>query len=140
MDLKHKELVIRIVLGIFLLSLLVFIVAPKQEQQVNYSKNTTATEQKLGKITIINIILTPKGFEPQEITIKKNDVIVWTNKSGKRASVNSAEYPTHRLFPVLNLGIFEDGQSVQTRILRSGEFRYVNHYIPQQTGTITVKN
>ena len=137
---QRTNMIPRIILGIFVLTLLAFFVLPKPQSTKLSPLDQQTVPQQVNRNSIHTITLTPKGFEPQEITIKKNDVIVWTNKSGKRASVNSAEYPTHRLFPVLNLGIFEDGQSVQTRILRAGEFRYVNHYIPQQTGTITVKN
>lgn len=130
----------RVILGIFVVSLLAFFALPKPQINKNLNSEQQTPQPQVNRSAIHAITLTKKGFEPQNITIKKGEVLVWTNKSGKKASVNSADYPTHRLFPILNLGTFEDGQSVQTLILRTGEFRYVNHYNPQQIGNITVKN
>ncbi len=94
----------------------------------------------LSKKTIVvhSITLTSRGFEPSKITIKKGEIVRWTNHSGKTGSVNSAEHPTHMLYPFLNLGQFDNNSSVQATIYRTGELRYVNHYIPSQRGTIIV--
>ncbi len=102
--------------------------------------NTTSEVNKSNiKPVVHSVTLTTSGFIPKNITMNKGEVIIWTNKSGKEASVNSADHPTHKLFPVLNLGSFDNGQNLQTRIYRTGELKYVNHLNPSQTGTITVK-
>lgn len=134
---KHKEMIGRIFLGMIILTALAFIITPKpQEKKLTYRSPTVAPQNP--RATTHTVILNSKGFEPSIIKIKKGEVIIWTNKSGKEASVNSADHPTHKLFPVLNLGSFQDGQSVQARIFRTGELKYHNHLNPSQTGTITV--
>lgn len=85
-----------------------------------------------------NVTLTKDGFEPKDIVVKKGDVVVWTNQSGKQSSVNSADQPDHQKYPFLNLGIFEDGQTLQTPFVETGKFEYVNHLNPKNTGTVTV--
>lgn len=134
---KQKIMLLRIIIGITLLSLLVVLIVPKNKSTNYYPQQTNPNTSKQ-RIVMHTITLTAKGFEPKNITIKKGEVIVWTNKSGKQASVNSADHPTHKLFPVLNLGTFNDGSSVQARIFRTGELKYHNHLNPSQTGTITV--
>lgn len=134
---KHKEMIGRIFLGIIVITILAIAIIPKSQNNSSLDPFTTPTPKKR-QVVKHTVNLTTKGFEPNIILIKKGEVIIWTNNSEKEASVNSADYPTHKLFPVLNLGSFKDGQSVQTRIYRIGELRYVNHLNPQQTGIIMV--
>lgn len=134
---KHKEMIGRIFLGIIVITILAIAIIPKpQKKELIYRSPTIAPQQV--RATTHTVILTSKGFEPNRITIKKGEVIIWTNNSGKTASVNSANHPTHKLFPVLNLGAFEDGENTQARIFRVGELAYHNHLKPEQTGTIIV--
>lgn len=132
MKINNRERIGRILFGIFILSLLIILIVPKNTQKK--PKNSAAPQ-----ITQHTITLSGTGFNPQTITIKKGEAIVWTNKSRVRASVNSAEYPTHQLFPILNLGAFNNGQNLQAIFKDAGEFKYVNHFIPSQTGTVIVK-
>lgn len=136
MNRKRREMIKRIVLGVFTLVVLAIIIIP-QSPKKNPSV-TTLTTPTIKQLARHSINLTSKGFEPERISIKKGEVVVWVNKSGKEATVNSANHPTHKLFPVLNLGSFSNGSSVQARIYRVGEFRYHNHLNPSQTGTIVV--
>ena len=85
------------------------------------------------------IILEAEGFKPNVLEIERGDVVTWINKSGKDASVNSANHPNHALFPELNLGLFKDGQSLQAQIFGSGELKYLNHLEPTQSGKLNVK-
>ncbi len=134
---KQIEMMLRVIFGILILSIIAIMIIPQTQKKDKVSPSIATKTQK--EVVISHIVnLTSKGFVPQKITIKKGEVIVWSNKSSKKASVNSADYPTHKLFPVLNLGLFNDGENVQARIFRTGELRYVNHLIPSQTGTITV--
>jgi len=134
---KHKEMVGRLVFGIVIVVILGVIIIPKPQNNSSLDPFATPTPQKKAVVKH-TVNLTTKGFEPNIILIKKGEVVIWTNNSGTEASINSADYPTHKLFPVLNLGSFKDKQSVQTRIYRIGELRYVNHLNPKQTGTIIV--
>lgn len=87
----------------------------------------------------VNITLTSSGFDPKEVTVTKGSTVVWTNKSGQSATVNSADHPTHLLYPALNLGEFADGQTLQLMFNDAGTFGYHNHYNPSVYGKIIVK-
>lgn len=89
------------------------------------------------KITTVN--LTDKGFEPETVKIKVGEAVTWTNESGKEASINSANHPTHKLYTFLNLGLFSSGSSIQTQFSNKGTFKYHNHLVPSQTGTVIVE-
>ncbi|MBI3984847.1 MAG: cupredoxin domain-containing protein [Candidatus Levybacteria bacterium] len=86
-----------------------------------------------------NVQVSASGFEPQEIKIKKGARVVWTNTSGAKATVSSDVHPTHLLFPFLNLGAFEDKQSVSVIFEKPGTYTYHNHFKPSQTGTVVVE-
>lgn len=89
--------------------------------------------------TIVTVDLTSNGFNPSQIIVKKGERIIWVNKSGKIATVNSDNHPTHLLYPFLNLGEFNNGSSLQVVMNTIGTFTYHNHYQPSQKGTIIVK-
>ncbi len=86
-----------------------------------------------------NVQVSASGFEPQEIKIKKGARVVWTNASGKKVTVNSGVHPTHLLWPFLNLGAFEDKQSVSVIFEKPGTYTYHNHFNPSQKGTVVVE-
>lgn len=85
------------------------------------------------------INLTKSGFDPATIRIKKGTLIQWINQSGTAASVNSANHPTHQVYPSLNLGKFPDGAGVSLIFNDSGTYKYHNHLNPSQTGTVVVE-
>lgn len=90
-----------------------------------------------GQIT--NVILGDSDFVPKDITVKTGTTVVWINKSGKSATVNSYDHPTHKLYPFLNLGEFASGSSVQIVVEKAGKYSYHNHLNPSETGTITAE-
>lgn len=79
------------------------------------------------------------GFSPESITIKKGAKVIWTNNSGKTATVNSAPHPVHTSYPPLNLGSFNDGDSLEVSFPDPGTYKYHNHLNASQGGTITVE-
>jgi len=91
------------------------------------------------KETIANVNLTSSGFDPKTITVKAGTRVIWLNKSGGGATVNSAVHPTHQAYPPLNLGQFPDGSSVQLVFDKTGTYKYHNHLNPSQTGTVVVE-
>lgn len=137
---KHYRLKIgRVLLIITLISLFIFLILPKGEK-VQVLKKTLHPTPTAPQYKTHAIELTTEGFSPRSITIKKGDIVTWTNKSGKQASVNSAEFPTHKLFPELNLGTFENNSVLQAKIETLGELRYVNFFNNLQRGTILVED
>lgn len=104
--------------------------AQKSEQPAAASP----TEAKTTTVTI-----TSSGFEPQTVTIKVGEKVVWMNKSGGVANVNSAVHPTHQVFPPLNLGQVADGSSLELIFDKAGTYKYHNHLDASQTGTVVVE-
>lgn len=85
------------------------------------------------------VTLTQSGFEPATITVKTGTKVVWGNRSGTAATVDSAGHPTHLIYPPLNLGQFSDGQSLSLVFDKSGTYKYHNHLNPSQTGQVVVE-
>lgn len=88
---------------------------------------------------ITTITLSDTGFVPKDIIVKTGTRVIWVNKSGKTATVNSDDHPTHRLYPFLNLGEFENSSSVQVVAEKTGKYSYHNHLNASETGTVTVE-
>lgn len=85
------------------------------------------------------VLLTAKGYEPAEIKIKAGSQVIWTNKSGNTATVNSDNHPAHLLWPFLNLGAFKDGETVTVIFDKAGTYTYHNHFNSTQKGTVVVE-
>lgn len=127
----------RILFGALILSALIMIIAPKQENPISSSPNSTVKNAQ--PVIKHSVTLTKNGFEPKELTINKDEVVIWTNNSGEDASVNSADFPTHKRHKFLNLGLFSNNSSLQAQITTVGLLEYVNALNPSQKGTIIVK-
>lgn len=110
----------------------------QQSQDVNptTTQQTSPVEEKKSETTIT---LTSSGFEPKTLTIKAGTKVVWTNKSGGTATVNSAPHPQHTDFPPLNLGEFGDGQSLELVFEKPGTYKYHNHLNASQFGQVIVE-
>ena len=117
------------------------------QSQNNQSSETTTNTEELPtsepteEVTAdeIQVELTTSGFSPNEITINKGTKIVWTNSSGKAATVDSALHPVHTTYPPLNLGSFNDGETLELIFNETGTFKYHNHLNPSQNGSVIVK-
>lgn len=86
-----------------------------------------------------NVTLTQDDFSPRTLTIKAGTMVVWTNKSGDDATVNSDPHPIHTDYPPLNLGNFADGGTLNLRFDKPGTYGYHNHLNPAEKGTIIVQ-
>ena len=86
-----------------------------------------------------NVAITSTGFEPATITIKAGTKVIWTNKSGAVATVNSAMHPTHLVYPPLNLNEVEDGKTVELVFDKAGTYKYHDHLNPSRFGTVVVE-
>lgn len=88
---------------------------------------------------VANVILGDSGFVPKDIIVKAGTKVVWTNSSGKTATVDSADHPTHRLNTFLNLGEFLNNSFLQVVFDKAGKYNYHNHLNASETGTVTVE-
>lgn len=107
--------------------------------EVSPTAQESTISQSEKQIQETNVIVTNSAFEPQTINIKVGTKVIWTNKSGGFANVSSDPHPTHINYPPLNLGRFEDNQTVELVFDKSGEFKYHNHLNPSAIGTIIVE-
>lgn len=79
------------------------------------------------------------GFSPNPATVKVSQAIEFKNDSGTDVQVNSANHPTHLLFPELNIGVIAPGESKSVTLTKPGTYKYHNHLNASQTGTIIVE-
>lgn len=107
----------------------------KKTDQTNTIAPSKISENK----NIATVTLTDSGFTPKDLIVKAGTTVVWLNKSGVAATVNSNDHPTHQLYPFLNLGEFGDSSSVQLSFDKPGTYTYHNHYNATSTGTVVVK-
>lgn len=88
---------------------------------------------------VANVNVTENGFEPQTITIKPGTQVIWRNISNSIATVNSDPYPVNNSYPPLNLGHFNNKQTVVLIFQKNGTYTYHNHLKPNQTGKVIVQ-
>lgn len=92
-----------------------------------------AAEQK------IEIMMTSKGFEPANITVKKGTKVTFVNKDNKSHWPASAPHPTHTIYPQFDpkAGIAA-GKSWNFTFDRAGEWKFHDHLLPTFFGSVTV--
>ncbi|KKQ25287.1 MAG: hypothetical protein US62_C0002G0032 [Candidatus Woesebacteria bacterium GW2011_GWA1_37_8] len=114
-----------------------FVIAKKTSNPYSQKQTTSSTQTE--ELTTVDVILTDTGFSPQTVTLKAGTKVNWTNKSGKTATVNSADHPTHLKYPALNLGNFSDGETLSLVFDKPGTYGYHNHLDSSQYGKIVVE-
>lgn len=122
-------------IGVFIVFMVINTRAKSPPPNINgYKEN----REKLPEEVII--LATNEGFSPEMITIKKGTSVRWINKNTSgRASVNSDDYPTNRLYPELNLGQFQEGATLVHIFNTPGVYTYHNQYNPSHSGQINVE-
>lgn len=110
-----------------------------QPVQPSGQTQQTQTPQTIDRGVEKTVTVTESGFEPSTITIKAGTRVLWMNKSGKTVTVNSDQHPTHKLYPFLNLGAFDNGSSVQIVFDKPGTYTYHDHLNPSHTGKVMVE-
>ena len=120
----------------------VFYKKGKSYTSQSYSKATETpviTKTPNGEVEEATINLTKSGFTPQTLTIKAGTKVIWINESGNAAAVNSANHPTHQVYPPLNLGEFEDGENLSLVFNTPGTYKYHNHLDATEFGSVVVE-
>ncbi len=130
----------KVVLGLLALVVVVGAVLLLTNSAKN-SQNNSATQQPSSGTMAKGetVSLTSSGFNPQSLTVKAGTTVTWVNNSGGPATVNSDDHPTHQKYPMLNLGKFEAGSSLQLKFDKPGTYTYHNHLNPSQKGTVVVQ-
>ncbi|MEK7087722.1 MAG: hypothetical protein AAB891_00345 [Patescibacteria group bacterium] len=88
----------------------------------------------------VRVIYNTQGFSPKTITIKKGDIVVFENKTGKSASVASDEHPTHLLYPEFDQYKSDQRGKAEFRFMfeKTGTWKYHDHLNATMTGTVIV--
>lgn len=108
--------------------------SPTSQPSVSSSPIQTGEKELEAKVT-----LTKSGFNPQTLKVKVGTKVVWSNVSGATATVNSSPHPAHTDYPPLNLGQFDNGETLSLVFDKAGTYKYHNHLNSSQFGTITVE-
>lgn len=117
----------------------VFFFVSKQSSKSPPATTPAKVTPTVFQLKEVTVTLTKDGFSPKKITINKGEGVRWINKSGEKASLNSADHPTHKKFPEINLGEFADKTMLNHVFTKVGTYEYHNHYLPSQTATIIVE-
>ncbi len=130
-------LVVVLIAGYLLLS-----TGTNKQKTETQNTNSAQNKEKTGSTKQLfqeTITLTNSGFDPKTLTIKTGGRIIWQNKSGVAGTVNSDNHPTNLLFPFLNLGRFNNNESMTVVFDKPGKYTYHNELNPDQKGTIVVE-
>lgn len=114
----------------------VFILGSNKDSNQTTSESVSQNQQIQNEAIVT---VTALGFAPQTLTIKAGTKVLWMNKSGAAATVNSGAHPAHLAYPPLNLGEFGNESSVQLVFDKPGTYNYHDHLNPSRTGTIVVE-
>ncbi len=85
------------------------------------------------------ITYTDSGFSPNPINVKVGEAVTFKNASNNVVQVNSAPHPAHNLFPMLNIGAINPGESKSVTFTAAGTYKYHNHLNASQNGQIIVQ-
>jgi len=146
----NKNVLIALVVVILVIGGVVLVKKNSNQAPANTNVNTPSTapsamkqspsgEPEVSSQKEDTVSLTSNGFEPQTITVKAGDKVVWTNKSGEVATVNSNPHPAHTDYPPLNLGSFQDGGKLELVFGKKGTYKYHNHLNASEQGVVVVE-
>lgn len=126
----NKNILIAIVIGILVIGAgAVYFISPQ--------KNGGGTKE-LGE-PAVTIVRTATGYEPNEVTIKKGDIILWTNESGEFHWPASDLHPTHGIYPefdpLVPVGPEEDWKFKFDKV---GVWKFHDHIRANEVGVVTV--
>ncbi len=89
--------------------------------------------------TTVTIVRTENGYEPKEVTVKKGDVVLWTNESGEFHWPASDLHPTHGIYPEFDpLKPIASGDIWKFKFDKVGVWKFHDHIRANKVGTVTV--
>ena len=101
-------------------------------------KDESRTTEVLGE-PAFTIVRTSSGYEPKELTVKKGDIVLWTNESGEFHWPASDLHPTHGVYPEFDpLKPIASGDTWKFKFDKVGVFKFHDHIRANKVGTITV--
>ena len=85
------------------------------------------------------IKVTNAGFDPETVTIKVGDIVVFKNSDKATHNIQSDPHPQHTLYKQLNLGNIEGIDTKSLMFPKVGTYTFHDHLNPSNTGTIIVE-
>ena len=107
-------------------------------QQTATDQAPTAESSSLPVVANM-ITYSDTGFSPNPLNVKVGEAITFNNTSNNVVQVNSAPHPAHNLYPVLNIGAINPGESKSITLTSAGTYKYHNHLNVSQNGQIVVQ-
>lgn len=112
---------------------------PSTSQESTPSPDSSTSTTKVPATTAAaTITYTDEGFTPAKVVVKKGEVITVKNNSTRNLQFSSADHPTHRLDPELNMNVLKPGESGNITVSTVGTHGYHDHLDASMTGTIEV--
>ena len=130
----QKGILIVIGIGIIIASLFYFLIPTSNENDQQQVQEVT------GEPTI-TIVRTNEGYVPNEVTIKKGDIVLWTNESDEYHWPASDLHPTHGVYPEFDpLKPIAPGDEWKFQFNQVGEWKFHDHIRANKVGTIIVED
>ena len=110
------------------------------DETVVAPEGTAGEELDKGGVASRTVVTyTDTGFAPKTVTVKQGSMVTFVNESGKSMWVASALHPTHQLLPgFVQLKNVPRGGTYEYTFEKVGTWKYHNHVVASDTGSVTV--
>ncbi len=143
---KNALLTLIAIVGLVIVGILVFggndkVMAPTQSQeQMNNAENNQPQNEKVDQNQSYEVTYTDSGYSPASLTIPVGAIVIFKNESSMNMWLASAPHPTHTIYPEFDAktGIGKD-QTYEFTFTKQGTWRYHDHLMPRNIGTIIVE-
>lgn len=144
MNPKYRRILLRkrtlffVVIVLGLLIAVSLLVSANPFQSTKSSDSTTTRKSSPAKLTR-TVTLSDKGFNPQQISIKVNDVIIFKNTDAKQHVIVS-DIAGNDMPGVFNTGGINPNQSYKVDVFtKPGTYKYFREAAPEDKGVIKVQ-
>ncbi len=120
-------------------SALVLTACGKTASQQTATGQASTAESSSAPAAANMITYSDTGFSPNPINVKAGEAVTLKNVSNNVVQVNSAPHPAHNLYPILNIGAINPGESKSITFASAGTYKYHNHLNASQNGQIVVQ-
>lgn len=126
-------------LGLVIASAFILAACTKQGVTSSTSANQQAPAASEDTTGAIVVTYNNGSYSPSPANAKVGQKVIFKNDSASTITVNSDPHPIHNLYPELNVGQIEAGQSKSTTFAKAGKYTYHNHLSPSEKGEVDVQ-
>lgn len=88
----------------------------------------------------LTVEYTNNGFFPEILSIKKNEVVTFINRSSRSMWIASNRHPVHTIYPEFDQkSVSKTGEEYSFKFDRIGEWKYHDHINPRAGGLVIVE-